>query len=136
MASSFTVSDLLRDGGPLAGGVALAASECLTNHVVWAVSLRPYAPVIPPMKGGEIALVGTDTLSRLGISQTSVIERLAQLEAAGFIIRGDPDEGAVEAANRVALPLIRLGDEAALHEIEQEIIRECALFQARREVAT
>lgn len=135
MSSTFTVSDLLRIGGPLEGAETLAAEGFLSNPVVWAVSLRPYAPVIPPMKGGEIALAGTDTLFRQGISPANVIERLAQLGAAGFIVRGDPGEDAVEVARRVSLPLIKVEGDAALHEIEQEIIRECALFQARREVA-
>ncbi len=136
MASTFTVRDLLRAGGPLDGAETLAAEVGLENPVVWAVSLRPYAPVIPPMKGGEIALAGMDTLSRQGISAVNVIERLAQLGAAGFIVRGDVDMQAVETAERVALPLIQVSLDQALHEIEQEIIRECALFQARREIGT
>lgn len=136
MPTTFTVKDLLRSGGPLDGAETLAAEMALENPVIWAVSLRPYAPVIPPMKGGEIALAGTDTLTRQGISPTNVIERLAQLGAAGFIIRGDIDKQAIETAQRVALPLIQVSLDHALHEIEQEIIRECALFQARREIAT
>jgi hypothetical protein len=136
MASNFTVRDLLRAGGPLEGAETLAAEVGLDNPVVWAVSLRPYAPVIPPVKGGEIALAGMDMLGRQGISAANVIERLAQLGAAGFIVRGDVEDQAVETARRVALPLIRVGPDQALPDIEQEIIRECALFQARREIAT
>lgn len=136
MPTTFTVRDLLRSGGPLDGAETLAAEVALENPVVWAVSLRPYAPVIPPMKGGEIALAGLDILNKQGISAVNVIERLAQLGAAGFIVRGDIDRQAVETAQRVALPLIRVSWDHALHEVEQEIIRECALFQARREIAT
>jgi hypothetical protein len=132
---SFTLRDLMRAGGPLDGVKVLAAEGSLGNPVVWAVSLRPYAPAIPPMKGGEIALAGLDTLSRQGITPASVIERLAQLGAAGFVIKGEVDGEALEAARRGALPLLQIVGDNALPEIEQEIIRECALFQARREVS-
>jgi hypothetical protein len=134
MGASFTVRDLVRAGGPLGGAEVLAAEGDLGNPVIWAVSLRPYAPAIPPIKGGEIALAGVETLSRQGITQASVVEMLAQLGAAGFAIKGEVDGEAIEVARRVSLPLLKIGGEVALHEIEQEIIRECALFQARREV--
>jgi sugar diacid utilization regulator len=44
------------------------------------------------------------------------------------------DEGAVEAAREMGLPLLRLEGDAALHDIEQEVMRLCALYQARREI--
>ncbi len=135
MSATFTVVDLMRAGGPLQGARILAGEEGLGNAVVWAVTLRPYAPTIPPMKGGEIALTGADTLARQGISQASVIERLAQLGASGFAIKGEVESDAMEAARRVTLPILKIAGETALHEIEQEIIRECVMFQARREVS-
>ena len=49
-------------------------------------------------------------------------------------MRGDVDAQAVEAAREGGLPLLRLQADAPLHDIEQAIMRVCALYQARREM--
>jgi PucR C-terminal helix-turn-helix domain/GGDEF-like domain len=49
-------------------------------------------------------------------------------------VRGDVDRAAVEAAEAGGMPLLLLAPEAPLHDIEQAIMRECALYQARREM--
>jgi len=54
--------------------------------------------------------------------------------ASGLVVRGDVNEQAVEEAERLGLPLVRLPEEMALHDVEQEIMRECALAQARYEI--
>ena len=113
----------------------MAGENGLDSTVTWAVSLRPYPPAIPPMKGNEVALVAVDTLSRLGISLASAIERLAELGGVGLAVRGDADTEGLRAARENNLPLLSISGDTPLHEIEQAIIREVALFQARREVA-
>lgn len=114
----------------------LAGAPGADNGVTWAVSLRPYAPAIPPLKGGEIALVGTDVLARHEppVTLADVVRPLATRGASALVVRGEIDPRAVEVAEAEGLPLIRLPDDAALNEVEQAIMRECALFQARREI--
>ena len=135
MRTTFTVRDLLREGGPLEGAMVLAGENGLDSAVTWAVSLRPYAPAIPPMKGNEVALVAVDTLNRLGTNVASTVERLAALGGVGLAIRGEVDAEGVQAARAHNLPLLAIEGETPLHEIEQAIIREIVLFQARREVS-
>ncbi|MEP6775015.1 MAG: PucR family transcriptional regulator ligand-binding domain-containing protein, partial [Chloroflexota bacterium] len=135
MRTTFTVRDLLREGGPFEGARVLAGENGLDSAVTWAVSLRPYPPAIPPMKGNEVALVAIDTLNRLGTNVASTVERLAALGGVGLAIRGEVDAEGVQAARALNLPLLAIEGEIPLHEIEQAIIREIALFQARREVS-
>jgi hypothetical protein len=135
MRTTFTVRDLLREGSPLEGATVLAGENGLDSAVTWAVSLRPYPPAIPPMKGNEVALVAVDTLNRLGTNIASTVERLSALGGVGLVIRGEVDAEGVQAARAHNLPLLAIEDETPLHEIEQAIIREIALFQARREVS-
>jgi hypothetical protein len=136
MTILLTLSDLLAPGAPLAGADVLAASRALDNNVTWAVSLRPYAPAIPPLKGGEIALAGTDTLARHEppVTLSDVVRQLSARGAAGIAIRGHMDPQAVQVAEELGLPMLHLPESAALHEIEQEIMHECALIQARHEI--
>src|SRR5450759_5330549 len=104
MRTTFTVRDLLRVGGPLEGASVLAGENGLDSAVTWAVSLRPYPPAIPPMKGNEVALVAVDTLSRLSISLASAIERLAELGGVGLAVRGDVDTEGLRAERENNLP--------------------------------
>jgi hypothetical protein len=136
MPIALTVADLMSPGAPLDGAAVLAGERRLDNSVIWAVSLRPYAPAIPPVKGGEIALASTELLAPHDppITLAGVVRQLSAIGAAAATYRGIVDPEAVTAAEEVGLPLLHLPQDAVLPEIEQAIMRECALFQARREV--
>ena len=131
-----TLADLLAPGEPLAGSKLLAGSGGLANGVTWAVSLRPYSPAIPPLKGGEIALVGTDVLARQEppVTMADVARYLGARRASALAVRGEVSSQAIEVADSIGLPLLRLPDNASLHDIEQQIMRECAMYQARQEM--
>jgi purine catabolism regulator len=136
MPYALTVADLLAPGAPLDGTAVLAGRKRLDNAVIWAVSLRPYAPAIPPVKGGEIALASAELLAPHDppISLGDVVRQLSALGAAAAAYRGEVTRDAIAVAEDAGLPLLQLPPDAALPEIEQAIMRECALFQARREV--
>jgi hypothetical protein len=80
--------------------------------------------------------VATEHLSRLDppTTLTDVVRQLLSREAAGLAVRGEVDQAAVAVAEAGGLPLLLLDPEAPLHDIEQAIMRECALHQARREM--
>jgi purine catabolism regulator len=86
------------------------------------------------MKGGEFALVAVEHLAPLDTTLVSVIRQLVSLQASGVAVRGEVDAPAISASDETGLPLIRLPPDAPLHDIEQAIMRECALHQARREM--
>lgn len=136
MDSTLTVRHLLGPGEPLEASEVLAGESRLSNPVTWVVSLRPYAPALPQLRGGELALVAVEHLTRFDppLAMASVIMQLASRDAAGVAVRGEVDRPAIEAARQADLPLLRLSPDAPLHDIEQAIMRECALHQARREM--
>ena len=136
MDSILTVRDLLLSGEPLDPAEVVAGQYRLDNPVTWVVSLRPYPPAFPRLRGGELALVATEHLARLEPPTTlaDVVRQLVSRDAAGVAVRGEIDAPAIRAATQAGLPLLRLEPDAPLHDIEQAIMRACALFQARREV--
>jgi hypothetical protein len=136
MDHTLTVGDLLQPGEPLDSAQVKAGEAHLTNPVSWVVSLRPYPPAFPRLRGGELALVAAEHLARLEPPTTlaDVVRYLAMREAAGVAVRGEVDAQAVEAAHLHAIPLLQMPADAPLHDIEQAIMRECALYQARREM--
>src|SRR5438552_10102955 len=121
MDYGLTVRDLLLPGEPLDPAEVLAGQNGLHNPVSWAVSLRPYPPAFPRLRGGELALVATEHLLRLEPPTTlaDVIRHLASRGAAGVAVRGEIGEAAVEAAQESGLPLLLLQPDAPLPDIEQ-----------------
>ena len=136
MNSTLTVRDLLLPGEPLDPAEVLAGHEYLHNPVTWVVSLRPYPPAFPRLRGGELALVSTEHLARLDPPTTlsDVIRQLVSRGAAGMAVRGEVDRPAIEAARAGGLPIVGLEPDAPMHDIEQAVMRVCALYQARREI--
>lgn len=133
---SLKLRDLLLPGQPLESAEVVTGREWLDNPVSWVVSLRPYPPAFPRLRGGELALVAVEHLARLEppTSLGDVVQQLASLKAAAVAVRGEIDSSGRIAAQETRLPLLQLEDNAPLHDIEQEIIRLCALHQARREM--
>ncbi len=135
--TTLTVGDLILPGEPLDPADVLAGENHLSNTVTWVVSLRPYPPAFPRLRGGELALVATEHIARLDPPTTlaNVIAQLASRDSAGVAVRGEIGQLALDAAETAGLPLLQLADDAQLPDIEQAIMRECALYQARREMA-
>jgi hypothetical protein len=136
MNHTLTVGDLLLPGEPLDPAEVLAGESRLSNAVSWVASLRPFPPAFPRLRGGELALVAVENLARLEPPTTlaDVVRQLVSREAAAVAVRGEVDSQAVEAAHEGGLPLLSLQDDTPLHDIEQAIMRVCALYQARSEM--
>jgi hypothetical protein len=136
VAQPLTVRDLLQEGEPLWPSDVLEGEGALGNPVAWVVSLRPYTPAFPRMRGEELVLVSTENLARLDLPPTlaDVIRQLARLQASAVAVRGEVDSGARETAREVGLPLLLLPADAPIHDIEQVVMRECAMRQAMSEV--
>src|SRR5436305_4849331 len=110
MDNILTVRDLSLPGEPLDPAEVMAGQNRLQNAVSWVVSLRPYPPAFPRLRGGELALVATEHLLRLEPPTTlaDVIRHLASRGAAGVAVRGEVDHSAVEAAQESGFPLLHL----------------------------
>jgi hypothetical protein len=131
-----TVRDLLMEGEPLSPAKVLAGEEGLDKPVAWVVSLRPYMPAFPRLRGDELALVALENLARLDLPPTlvDVLHQLAVLGASAVAVKGHVDDEAVATADELDLPLILLPLDAPMHDIEQAVMRECAMRQALAEV--
>src|SRR5436309_15747361 len=105
-SSFLTVRDLLMPGEPLDQAEVVAGRNRLHNPVSWAVSLRPYPPAFPRLRGGELALVAAEHLARLDPPTTlaDVVRQLVSREAAGMAVRGEVDHTAVQVAEAEGLP--------------------------------
>jgi hypothetical protein len=136
MQSTLTVRDLLLPGEPLDPAEVLAGEGGLSNPVSWVVSARPYPPAFPNLRGGELAIVATEYLSRLDppVTLVEAIRYLAQRGASGLAVRGDIGNDVIASAREYKLPLLRLLSTIPLQDIEQAVMRECALQQARQEM--
>src|SRR5688572_13937079 len=111
-----TVRDLLLEGEPLSPSQVLAGEDRLDNPVAWVVSLRPYMPAFPRMRGEDLALIATENLARLDLPPTlvEVLHQLAILRASAVAVRGQVDAHAVAAAQELQLPLILLPPDAPM----------------------
>src|SRR4051794_13041424 len=136
MDTTLTVRDLILPGEPLDPAEVVAGEAGVFTPVSWGVSLRPYAPAFPRLRGGELALVAAEYITRLEPPTTlaDVIRQLVSRDAAGVAVRGTIDSRAVTLAQEYNLPLLQLQADAPLPDIEQAIMRACALYQARREM--
>lgn len=134
MQGPLTVRDLILPGEPLDPCEVVAGEEGLSNPVSWAVSLRPYPPAFPPMRGGELALIATEHLSKLDATLLGTVNFLAARGASSVAVRGPIGEDVATFARENGLPLLRILGDLHLQDIEQAVMRECALQEARREM--
>lgn len=137
MTAPLTIRDLTLPGEPLDGSQPLTGETGLDNHVTWVVSLRPFSPAFPRLRGGEVALVATENLTRHDppITLSDVVRLLSSHSAVGIAVRGEVETQAVETAQQAQIPLLLLPTDAPLADIEQAIMRECAFHQARTEIS-
>ena len=137
MTSPLTIRDLTLPGEPLEGAQSLTGEIGLDNPVVWVVSLRPFSPAFPRLRGSEIALVATENLTRHDppITLADVVRLLRSTRGAGIAVRGGVDKATIMVAEQAGLPLLLIPSDAPLADLEQAIMRECAFHQARTEIS-
>ncbi|TAK23384.1 MAG: PucR family transcriptional regulator [Chloroflexota bacterium] len=119
----------------LPAGTNIAAGIVgLDRDVTWPVTMRTRAPAFPHLKGGELALISSGSLSDFDppMSLTAVIRSLAGLGAAGAAVSGEIAAEAIDLADAVGFPLLRLPDGASLAELENVVAR--AVVDRRTEI--
>jgi PucR family transcriptional regulator, purine catabolism regulatory protein len=118
-----TVEDLLQLALPQ-GTEVVGGRAGLKRQVVWARSLRPRPPAFESLEGGEMALLSSVQLSMLQESMTLayVVQRLAEVGVAAIAVLGEVDGEAIQAADALAIPLIKLPSGCSLVEVERSAI--------------
>ena len=77
--------------GPRAGGVggapsATAGSARLDRELTWVVAARATAPMLPPLRGGELVLLAHRILAESGVAIGPLLRELAAHDVAGVVL--------------------------------------------------
>jgi PucR family transcriptional regulator, purine catabolism regulatory protein len=119
--------------GALPPGTQVAGGGAgLDREVRWVATLRPRAPGVVGLKGGELVLVSAESLRLLDerLTLARAIDRLAQAGVVAVAARGGIDSAAAARAEALDFPLLALPDETSLEETERVALRLLADRQA------
>jgi purine catabolism regulator len=119
-----TVEDLIRTTlGPDA--IVVAGHGSLGVEVTWAAALRPRPPAFDGLKGGELAIVSLGALRQLDDRMTlaRLIDQIAGLGVVAVAVAGLIDEDAIQAGERLGLPLIQLPETTSSRDLETRVTR-------------
>jgi purine catabolism regulator len=128
---SATVHDVW--AGALPPGTQLVGGQGgLDREVRWIITLRPRPPGLVGLKGGELVLVGADTLRALDdrLTLARAVDQLSQAGVAAVAARGGIDQTAIVRADALGLPLLSIPLDASLTQSEQDALRLLADRQA------
>ena len=128
---SATVHDVW--AGALPPGTQLVGGQRgLDREVRWVITLRPRPPGLVGLKGGELVLVGADTLRALDdrLTLARALDQLSQAGVASVAARGGIDQLAIARADALGFPLLSIPVDASLTQSEQDALRLLADRQA------
>ncbi len=133
---SVTVRDVLRLALPL-GTMIAAGSTNVGRQVTWVATLRATLPAFAELRGGELALLSVDAARALDTRLTlaTLVRRLAQapVPVAGVVALGAITAEDAAAAEEGKLPLLQLPSGIDLRDVEREITRLIADYEAQFE---
>ena len=134
-ASSGTMSATVHDvwAGALPPGTQLVGGQRgLDREVRWVITLRPRPPGLVGLKGGELVLVGADTLRALDdrLTLARAVDQLSQAGVTAVAARGGIDQSAIARADALGFPLLSIPLDASLTQSEQDALRLLADRQA------
>jgi energy-coupling factor transporter ATP-binding protein EcfA2 len=118
-----TVEDVLRLVLPKNARVVAGASG-LAHRVTWASTVRPMYPMFERLEGGELILLSLAELRNVDdrLKLDYVAEKLSDAGVAALAVVGDVDGAATEVGEKLSLPIIRLPNDAHIHELERTIV--------------
>jgi purine catabolism regulator len=132
--ASVTVYDILRLALP-PGTQVVAGSAGISHQVTWVAAQRATLPLFADLRGGELALLSIEATHILDprLTLATLVKRLAQAPVSALAILGDIQPEAVQAAESVRLPLLRLPSESDLREVQREVERLISDYEAQLE---
>ena len=128
---SATVHDVW--AGALPPGTQLVGGQLgVDRDVRWVITLRPRPPGLVGLKGGELVLLGANTLRALDerLTLARAVDQLSQAGVAAVAARGGIDPAAIARADALGFPLLSIPLEASLTQSEQDALRLLADRQA------
>jgi purine catabolism regulator len=129
-----TVYDVLRLAMPM-GTLLAAGATGVTHQVTWVATLRATPPVFADVRGGELVVLSIESAQTIDprLTLDVMLRRLAQAPVAAVAVQGTVSDADLEVADRVALPLLHVPDDADLREVERETKRLITDFEAQLE---
>jgi len=129
-----TVRDTLRLALPPETSV-VAGSAGMAHQVTWVATLRATLPAFVDLRGSEIALLAVEAAKALDprLTLANLIRRLGQASVAAVAVVGEIEEEDCKVAEAANLPLLQLPEGSDLREIEREISRLIADYEAQLE---
>ncbi len=100
------------------GSKILAGETGLYNEVSWVITVRPTPPGFDSLKGNELAIIGNNTATGLGVSTANLVSALAERGAAGVGVIGDVSQEAINQAQSGEIPLIQLPPQTNIATLE------------------
>lgn len=119
------VGELWREVLP--SGTRLLAGEAgLDREVTWPARLRSRPPAFGQLKGGEVALVGLQTLQQLdpALGLARVLRQVQRAGVVAAVVNGEPPADALAAADELGLPLFVVPADALLADLERTITQQ------------
>ncbi|MDP9363533.1 MAG: PucR family transcriptional regulator ligand-binding domain-containing protein, partial [Chloroflexota bacterium] len=119
-----TVADVIALALPERTSV-VAGTAGLGREVTWATRLRPSPPAFGHLGGGELVLLGAQTLELLDerLTLEAAVRQLADLGVAAVAHAGTVAKAARVAADETGVPLLQLPKDAELGPLEREASR-------------
>ncbi len=119
-----TVKDIWRGALPPAAEL-LGGGSGLERRVEWATALRTRPPAFEAIRGGEMAFVPVRGIRLLDerLDLTQVIRSFAEKGGVAVAVVGDVSQGAIEVAEQMMVPLLRLPDSTHVADAQQATVR-------------
>ncbi len=116
------------------GTEIVAGRTGMSQDVGWPAVPRTRAPAFGSVGADDIVLLSTDALRLIDETLTldQVIDSLAEHSVSALVVLGNISKGAVETADRVGLPLMRLPAGVSIASVEQTLAR--AISERRSEL--
>lgn len=115
----------------------VAGGEGLDRRVTWAMRMRARLPAFESVRGGELALLMLSQLRRLDETLPHLLKSLHRERVAAVAVAApslaDLGSEALASADQLHLPLILLPPNAALEEIERDVITFVVSFRGEIE---
>ena len=103
----------------------IAGGGGLERRVEWATALRTRPPAFEAIKGGEIAFIPVARIRMLDprLNLAKVIRSLGERGGSAVAVLGDISADSIEVADRMMVPLLRLPEDTAIAEAQENAIR-------------
>jgi purine catabolism regulator len=117
-AYAVTVSEVLRLALP-PGSEAIAGHSGMSRGIFWARMLGTRQGLLSSSESGEMVLLAASAVGR-GFSR--VVRDLAEAGVEAILVSTQPPADALEVADTLGMPILRVGSQSPLVEVERAII--------------